>query len=74
MPKLFARVIAILRISVGDFNFDASTYMDEFVNGIYWTVFIIFVTMTCIIYMNFIIAEVSASYQTVKDKIHYKLL
>jgi hypothetical protein len=32
------------------------------------------VFLTCIIFMNFIIAEVSASYQGVKDFLHVKLL
>jgi len=29
------------------------------------------VTMTCIIFLNFIIAEVSSSYSKVKDKLKY---
>jgi hypothetical protein len=40
----------------------------------YWIVFMIVLIMTSIIFLNFIIAEVSASYQSVKDTIHYKTL
>jgi uncharacterized membrane protein len=74
MHKLFARIVHILRISIGDFNFEATTFMDPFVNQFYWTMFIIICTITCIIFMNFIIAEVGASYTSVKDTLHYKLL
>ena len=74
MHKLIARMVHILRISVGDFNFDASLFMDPFVNEFYWAMFIMFCFITCIIFMNFIIAEVSTSYTNVKDTLHYKLL
>lgn len=74
MHKLFARVMFVMRISIGDFNFDATTYMSQFDNTFFWFIFLIICVMTCIIFMNFIIAEVSASYQKVKDTLHYKLL
>ena len=35
----------------------------------FWIVWLVVVLMTCIVFLNFIIAEVSASYQTVKDKV-----
>ena len=36
---------------------------------LYWFLWYVVVTVTCIIFLNFIIAEVSASYQIVKDNI-----
>lgn len=36
---------------------------------LYWLLWYVVVTVTCIIFLNFIIAEVSASYQIVKDNI-----
>ena len=52
----------VLRISLGDFNFDASQVLEPFQNQIYWVMWLIIVTLTCIVFLNFIIAEVSASY------------
>jgi hypothetical protein len=74
LNKLFSRVIAVMRISIGDFGFDATHYMDTWTISFYWTMFLIICSMTCIIFMNFIIAEVSATYQDVKDTLHVKLL
>ena len=62
MNKMFARVIAVLRISIGDFGFDSTQYMDQFTNSFYWVLFVIICMWTCIIFLNFIIAEVSAKY------------
>jgi hypothetical protein len=74
LSKLFGRVIAVMRISIGDFGFDATQYMDIWTITFYWTIFLIICTMTCIIFMNFIIAEVCASYLNVKNTLHVKLL
>ena len=40
----------------------------------FWIVWFCVVIVTCIIFLNFIIAEVSASYQTVKDHIGVLML
>lgn len=48
--------------------------MDEFTNSLYWAIFMLICMMTCIIFMNFIIAEVSASYETVKETLQINLL
>lgn len=40
-----------------------------FENLLYWFLWYVVVTVTCIVFLNFIIAEVSASYQIVKDSI-----
>jgi len=41
--------------------------MDNWNTCVYWVLWYIIVTITCIVFLNFIIAEVSASYQNVKD-------
>jgi hypothetical protein len=74
LHKVASRIFHIMRMSIGDFNFDASTYLPEYQNYLYWMVYFLSTFLTCIIFMNFIIAEVSASYQGVKDTLHVKLL
>lgn len=74
MHKLLARVIACLRLSVNDYNFDATTYMNPFDNGFYWLLYLIVAIISAIIFLNFIIAEVGASYSNVKDTLHVTLL
>ena len=59
----------VLRISMGDFQFDAQQVLDPFQSSLFWLLWLIVVTMTCIVFLNFIIAEVSASYQAVKDQV-----
>lgn len=58
-----------LRIAMGDFDFDASTYLTVEENAIYWAIWLLVVVLTCIIFLNFIIAEASASYAKVKDNL-----
>ena len=57
-------------MSLGDFNFDAATLLDPFENIVYWFVWFSIITISCIIFLNFIIAEVSSSYAAVKEDIH----
>jgi hypothetical protein len=49
-------------------------YMTPFLNGIYWFLFLVICFATQIIFMNFIIAEVSNSYQHVKETLHSNLM
>ena len=49
-------------MSLGDFDFAASTYLSVFDQKVFWFIFLISVVVTNIIFMNFIIAEVSSSY------------
>ena len=67
--KFLSHFNTVIRMAVGDFNFDSSnklTWKDQI---IYWILWYIIVTITLIVFLNFIIAEVSASYQMVKDSI-----
>lgn len=63
-----------LRMSMGDFSFDTATMLGTYENYIYWACWLLIVGVTCIIFLNFIIAEVSASYEKVKDTLHVRLM
>jgi hypothetical protein len=67
-------MICILRISIGDLDFDGSTYLNPFENQSYMFIIILTIVVTNIIFMNFIIAEVSSSYQSVMDTLDVTLL
>ena len=69
LPRWLRQWVAVLRISLGDFDFSESTDLNPFENYMFWFTWLILVTITCIIFLNFIIAEVSASYDTVKCKV-----
>lgn len=69
LGKFMGHFNTVLRISIGDFNFDAVNKLPQFENLLYWFLWYVIVTVTCIVFLNFIIAEVSASYQIVKDSI-----
>ena len=61
--------LSTLRIAIGDFDFGASYYLTVSENWLYWITWFQVVVITCIIFLNFIIAEASASYQDVKDNL-----
>jgi hypothetical protein len=65
----FGYLFYTLRIAMGDFDFDASTYLTQEENTIYWVIWLMVVVLTCIVFLNFIIAEASASYAKVKDNL-----
>jgi hypothetical protein len=71
---LLANIFTVTRISLGDFDFEAPTKLDDFENIIFWIVWFAIVMMTCIIFLNFIIAEVSSSYEEVKSRIQGLIL
>jgi hypothetical protein len=62
-------MISTLRISMGDFDFGAANFLTPAENGIYWAIWLMVVIMTCIIFLNFIIAEASASYEKIKENL-----
>ena len=69
IPEFTWQFLWTIRMSLGDFDFGVATYLDPFAANIYWTVWIIVVFVTCIVFLNFIIAEVSSSYEKVKGRI-----
>lgn len=62
-------MVSTLRIAMGDFDFDASKYLTPQENALFWIIWLMVVVMTCIIFLNFIIAEASASYEKVKENL-----
>lgn len=62
-------IISTLRSSLGDFDFEASTYLTPAENYLYWLIWCLSIVFTCIIFLNFIIAEASASYESVKSNL-----
>lgn len=69
MPKFLRQLIGSIRISLADFDYDESTHLHPTENYMYWGVWLTIVLMTNIVFLNFIIAEVSASYNKVRDKL-----
>ena len=74
MGKFMERCMIVFRISFGDNNFDSSQILSEFQVWIFWVVFLMVVSVTCIIFMNFIIAQVSQVYEEVTNQIIVLLL
>jgi hypothetical protein len=70
LPLWIHNWINVLRISLGDFDFGQSQELDSFDNKMFWVAWLIMVIITCIIFMNFIIAEVSNSYTNVTSKVN----
>lgn len=62
----FGYIFSTLRASIGDFDFEASTYLNSQENYLYWFIWLLSIVLTCIIFLNFIIAETSASYESIK--------
>ena len=64
-------IISLMRISLGDFDF--TELKDNDLSGnehiLFWVAFILMVTFSLLIFLNFISAEVSNSYATVKEDI-----
>ena len=67
-------MIHVVRISIGDNDFSASIFLEESINILFWVVWCMIVYIMCIIFLNFIIAEASASYENVKSNLDYFLL
>ena len=64
--KPIGQFFTVIRISLGDFDFGPLQHMGKFEVLVYWVVWLVIVMVTCIIFLNFIIAEVSSSYEKVK--------
>lgn len=67
-------MIYMMRISIADNDFDGSTYLPVFQNVLFCILFVVSTVVMTVIFMNFIIAEVSNSYSVIKHTLHYKLL
>jgi hypothetical protein len=58
----WGNIIYVLRASVGDFNFDAAMYLTPSENQVFWFVWMIVLLLTMIVFLNFIISDIGASY------------
>ena len=70
LPYFLSNFLTVTRISLGDFDFSAPTLLDPFHNVVFWIVWYLITIMTCVVFLNFIIAEVSSSYESVKSDIN----
>ena len=75
--SFFGNVMTTLRLSLGDFEFTVLTdeTMGENQHWLYWIIWVFMVIFSALIFLNFIIAEVSNSYNNVKvniDALIYK--
>jgi len=74
LSRALSHMIIAFRMSFGDFDFGSSTYMDALPNTLYFISWLLILTVFCIVFLNFIIAEVSNSYQNVKDSLETTIL
>ena len=66
----FKNYFAIIRLSVADFGLtSAVSYMNEVDSYIFWVMWIVIMISTCVIFLNFIVSEVSNSYNVVSLKL-----
>ena len=64
----FGNFIQTIRLSMGDFAaIDAANTLSKEENYVFWIVWFVTVVVTCIVFLNFIVAEASASYTTVSQ-------
>ena len=64
-----ANFLQTLRIALGDFDFSASVLLRDDLNILYWWIWFTIVIMACLIFLNYVIAEASASYNQVSEKL-----
>ena len=67
--QFFGYLISTFRLSLGDSDFAASLHLDFYENIIFWIIWVLTVYLTCIVFLNFIIAEVSNSYSDIKVRL-----
>ena len=66
LSLFFANFLRTLRFSFGDFDFGSIVHLNHFESTVFWITWVITVLMNCIVFLNFIIAEVSQSYAGVE--------
>jgi hypothetical protein len=66
----------VFRASMGDFSIIASSlYLEQYWNRIFWVIFFLILFSTNIIFLNFVIAEASNSYNEISEKLdQYNLM
>ena len=66
---MFGNFITCLRISLGDFDFDGASMLTPNENALFFIIWLCIVFLTSIIFLNFVIAEATASYESVKESL-----
>jgi len=57
-----------LRLSIGDFNsIDTASGLPKYENWIFWVIWLFAVIISNVVFLNFIVAEASASYSKVTE-------
>jgi len=71
LGPFMGNVMTTLRLSLGDFDFGVleSGKLDEDQHWLFWIIWVLMVIFSALIFLNFIIAEVSNSYSKVKEHI-----
>ena len=59
LDRAFTNFLIIMRFSLGDFDFEAVNHLDKSQAYIFWIMWMLIVVMSCVIFLNFIIAEVA---------------
>lgn len=59
----------VIRCSVGDFDFNASTYLTPAENVIFWIAFMAIFLMNSLVFLNFVISEIGATYEKTRSQI-----
>lgn len=63
-------IFTTVRLSMGDFaSIEAADTLEQAENFSFWIIWFITVVVTCIIFLNFIVAEASASYAKVSEEL-----
>lgn len=66
-----ANILFTMRISLGDFDFSIlNQTSNEWQENLFWVTWFTYVILGLLIFLNFIIAEVSNSYETVRQDIN----
>ena len=69
IPAILGNILSVFRISMGDYDFASSNYLDESNNVIFWIMFGLISVLTNIIFLNFVIAEAGNSYNQVAESL-----
>ena len=68
-------IMNVFRASMGDFAIiNASSYLSDEENYIFWLMFMMTLVFTNIIFLNFVIAEASNSYSVVQEQLEQFIL
>jgi hypothetical protein len=70
IPRIIANFIDVLQVSTGEFKLvEGTAYLSAADTKLFWIVFLLICVLTNIIFLNFIIAEASTSYEKVSDEV-----